>query len=88
MGHVHDKQLMNRLKRAHGHLATIMRMIEEDRDGLEVAQQMQAVIGALETAKTSLVTDHIEHHLETAIGPLSGELREELSRLGKLAKYL
>ncbi|WP_272482932.1 hypothetical protein [Sphingomonas sp. AAP5] len=34
---------------------------------------MQAVISALEAAKTLLVTDHIEHHLEGAVGPLSDD---------------
>lgn len=88
MSHTHDKELMNRLKRAQGHLATIVRMIEENRDGLEIAQQMQAVIGALEKAKGALVADHIEHHLEDIVGPLSREAREKLANLGQLAKYL
>lgn len=86
--HTDNKDLLNRLKRAQGHLATIVRMVEENRDGLEIAQQMQAVVGALQNAKTALVTDHIEHHLEEAIGPLSREVRAELERLAKMAKYL
>jgi uncharacterized protein len=88
MSHADNKDLLNRLKRAQGHLATIVRMVEEHRDGLEIAQQMQAVLGALEKAKTALVTDHIEHHLEEAIGPLSREVRAELARLAEIAKYL
>lgn len=86
--HTDNKDLLNRLKRAQGHLATIVKMVEENRDGLEIAQQMQAVVGALQNAKTALVTDHIEHHLEEAIGPLSREVRAELERLAKMAKYL
>jgi DNA-binding FrmR family transcriptional regulator len=88
MSHADNQDLLNRLKRAQGHLATIVRMVEEHRDGLAIAQQMQAVIGALEKAKVLLVTDHIEHHLEEAMGPLTKEAREELLRLSKLAKYL
>ena len=86
--HTNDKDLLNRLKRAQGHLATIIRMIEQDRDGLEIAQQMQAVIGAMEKAKGALVADHIEHHLEEIVGPLPKEAREKLAGLGRLAKYL
>lgn len=86
--HTDDKDLLNRLKRAQGHLATIIRMIEQDRDGLEIAQQMQAVIGAMEKAKGALVADHIEHHLEEIVGPLPKEAREKLAGLGRLAKYL
>lgn len=88
MSHANNPDLMNRLKRAQGHLATILKMIEDNRDGLETAQQLQAVIAALDKAKTILVTDHIEHHLEDVVGPLSREAREKLSKLTDLAKYL
>lgn len=88
MSHAHNSDLMNRLKRAHGHLATIIKMVEDNRDGLETAQQLQAVVSALDKAKTVLVTDHIEHHLEDVVGPLSREARVKLARLTDLAKYL
>ena len=88
MSHTHNTDLMNRLKRAQGHLTTILKMVEDNRDGLETAQQLQAVIAALDKAKTILVTDHIEHHLEEIVGPLSREAREKLGRLSDLAKYL
>ena len=88
MSHAASPDLLNRLRRAHGHLATIIKMIEEGREGLETAQQMQAVVSALEAAKTILVADHIEHHLEAIVGPLSKKVRDELARLSKLAKYL
>jgi DNA-binding FrmR family transcriptional regulator len=86
--HTHDTELINRLKRANGHLATIVKMIEEDRDALDIAQQLQAVVGALDKARSTLVAHHIEHHLEDAVGPLSKEAREKLARLSSLAKYL
>lgn len=88
MSHANNPDLLNRLKRAHGHLATIVKMVEEHRDGVDTAQQLQAVISALDKAKTILVTDHIEHHLEEVVGPLSREAREKLERLTSLAKYL
>jgi DNA-binding FrmR family transcriptional regulator len=88
VSHAHNTDLINRLKRAHGHLAKIITMIEENRDGLDTAQQLQAVVSALDKAKTVLVADHIEHHLEDVVGPLSREAREKLSRLTDLAKYL
>jgi DNA-binding FrmR family transcriptional regulator len=88
MSHAADPELLNRLRRAHGHLSKIIRMVEEGREGLAIAQQMQAVVSALHGAKTRLVTDHIEHHLEAALGPLSRDARDELARLARLAKYL
>ena len=69
MSHVTDKQLMNRLRRAHGHLATIIGMIEANRDGLEVAQQGQQLhaIGGLAEAAT-------QHHLGQRSGGLGRAL--------------
>ncbi|HEX5380185.1 MAG TPA: metal-sensing transcriptional repressor [Phenylobacterium sp.] len=88
MSHATDTQLLNRLRRANGHLAKIVGMIEANRDGLEVAQQMQAVIGALENAKAVLIRDHIEHHLEEIVGPLPADTRAKLAKLSDLAKFL
>lgn len=88
MSHAANPDLLNRLKRAQGHLAKIIAMVAEGRDGLEIAQQMQAVVSALDKTKTLIVTDHIEHHLEEMIGPLPSAVRNDLAKLGDLAKYL
>jgi DNA-binding FrmR family transcriptional regulator len=69
MSHAANPDLLNRLRRANGHLAGIIKMVEDGGDGLKIAQQMQAVVSALEKTKTLIVTDHIEHHLEDLIGP-------------------
>lgn len=88
MSHAANPDLLNRLRRANGHLAGIIKMVEEGGDGLKIAQQMQAVVSALDKAKTLIVTDHIEHHLEELIGPLPGSVRADLAKLGEFAKYL
>jgi uncharacterized protein len=88
MSHANNPELINRLKRAQGHLATIVRMVEDGRDGLVIAQQMQAVIKAVEKAKSVLIADHIEHHLEAVVGPLPREARDRLSSLNDIVKYL
>jgi hypothetical protein NreA len=88
MSHANNPDLINRLKRAQGHLATIVRMVEEGRDGLVIAQQMQAVVKAVEKAKSVLIADHIEHHLEAVVGPLPREARDRLSGLNDIVKYL
>jgi len=88
MSHAANPDLLNRLKRAQGHLAKIVEMVAEGQDGLAIAQQMQAVVAALDKTKTLLVQDHIEHHLEGLAGPLPKATRDELAKLGELAKYL
>lgn len=88
MSHAANPDLLNRLRRANGHLAGIIKMVEEGGDGLKIAQQMQAVVAALEKTKTLIVTDHIEHHLEELVGPLPSAVRTDLAKLGELAKYL
>ena len=88
MSHAANPELLNRLRRAHGHLAGIVKMVEEGDDGLKIAQQMQAVVSALEKTKTLIVTDHIEHHLEALVGPLPSAVRDDLAKLGELARYL
>ncbi|KAA0571151.1 nickel resistance protein [Azospirillum palustre] len=88
MSHANNPDLKNRLRRAEGHLATITRMVEEGRDGIDIAQQLQAVIKALEKAKSVLILDHIDHHLEEIVGPIPREDRDRLSKLRELAKYL
>jgi DNA-binding FrmR family transcriptional regulator len=88
VSHAANPDLRNRLRRAQGHLAGIIKMVEDGEDGLKIAQQMQAVVAALDKTKTLIVTDHIEHHLEDLIGPLPSAVRSDLAKLGEFAKYL
>lgn len=88
MSHATDKDLINRLKRANGHLAKIVSMIEEDRSALDTAQQLQAVVSALDRARSVLVAHHIEHHLAETLGELTPETRATLDQMAQLAKYL
>lgn len=88
MSHATDKALVNRLRRANGHLARIATMVEENRSALDIAQQLQAVIAALWKAKSVLIADHIEHHLEEAVGEFPADTRQVLVQISELAKYL
>ncbi|MBV8140259.1 MAG: metal-sensing transcriptional repressor, partial [Deltaproteobacteria bacterium] len=50
MFHRSHTEVINRLKRADGHLRTIIEMIENQRECLAVAQQLHAVEKALQSA--------------------------------------
>ena len=62
MEHASHPDILKRLKRAQGHLASTIAMIEEGRSCLELAQQLHAVERAISNAKRALVQDHMEHH--------------------------
>lgn len=88
MIHATHTDVVNRLKRAEGHLRTIIEMIENQRECLEVAQQLHAVEKALQSAKRIYVQDHIDNCLEEAAGVMPREARNSLSEFKEIAKYL
>jgi len=59
-GHVHTnkKAILHRLAKAGGHLESVMRMIENDKDCAEVLVQLAAVRSAINNAGKVLLQDH------------------------------
>ena len=86
--HHSHPQIIKRLKRAQGHLGSVIGMIEAGRSCLELAQQLHAVEKAIQQAKRVLVQDHIEHCLDDAIGPLEPEQRSRVDDFKAIARYL
>lgn len=92
-GHAHQHhshgEIIKRLKRAEGHLRSIVGMIEEGRACVELAQQLHAVEKAVCQAKRTLIQDHIDHCLEHALTEVSehGE-RAALDDFKLITKYL
>jgi uncharacterized protein len=80
--------VLKRLKRAQGHLKSIITMLEEGRGCLDVAQQLQAVEKAITNAKKVLVHDHIDHCLEHTVreGTLSAD--DAIREFKEITKYL
>ena len=62
--HSSHPRITTRLKRANGHLAAVIGMIDEGRPCNEIAQQLHAVEKAVSNAKRALIHDHIDHCLE------------------------
>ncbi len=81
MEHASHPDIVKRLKRADGHLRSVIAMIEAGRPCVDLAQQLHAVEAAVTNAKRGLIHDHIEHCLQ-------GGSRHELEELKQLAKYL
>lgn len=61
--HSTHPEIVVRLKRAHGHLASILAMFADGRSCVDLAQQLHAVERAVSNAKRELVNDHLEHCL-------------------------
>jgi uncharacterized protein len=80
--------IARRLKRANGHLETIIEMIERGRPCAQIAQQLQAVEGAIENAKKALIHDHIRHSLDRTLGTSGAKGQAALRDFRLIAKYL
>ncbi|MHC5352245.1 metal-sensing transcriptional repressor [Metapseudomonas furukawaii] len=81
-------EIIKRLKRAEGHLRSIVTMIEDGRACVDVAQQLHAVEKAVCQAKRTLIQDHIDHCLEHTLGALTHGERAPLDEFKQITKYL
>jgi len=88
--HLHQShpEIIKRLKRAAGHLAGVIEMIESGRPCLELAQQLHAVESAIANAKRTLIHDHLDHCLEQAVGPATRAERAPIEAFKQITKYL
>ena len=86
--HTSHPDIINRLKRAEGHLKGIITMLEEERGCLDIAQQLQAVEAAIINAKKLLVHDHIDHCLEHAVREGTQSAEDTINEFKAITKYL
>ena len=86
MTHDSHPALIKRLKRAHGHLAAVIAMMEAERSCADIAQQLFAVESAITNAKRELIHDHLEHCLTDDRDGHSSTAT--LAEFRDLAKYL
>lgn len=86
--HTSHPEIIKRLKRAEGHLKSIVTMLEEGRGCLDIAQQLHAVEKAIVNAKKTLVHDHIDHCLEHAVREESRNADDTIREFKEITKYL
>ncbi len=86
--HATHPEVIKRLKRAQGHLNSILAMLEADRGCLEIAQQLQAVEKAIGSAKKTLVHDHIDHCLENSVRKGTRGANNTIREFKEITKYL
>ncbi len=89
-GHVHQShpEIVNRLKRASGHLQSTIKMFEDERSCTDIAQQLHAVERAIAEARKLMVKDHIDTCIGSALASLDDDARSTLDDLREIARYL
>lgn len=84
--HASHPAIVKRLKRAVGHLNSVIEMIEAERPCVDIAQQLHAVEKAVSQAKRVLIQDHIDHCLDAA--QTGAESHAHIDDFKAITKYL
>lgn len=88
MRHKSHPEILKRLRRANGHLRTIISMIESEVPCLEISQQLEAVEKAILNAKKALIHDHIDYCLRQSLRASIPKGRAALREFRAITKYL
>jgi uncharacterized protein len=88
--HKHETHsaIVKRLKRANGHLNSVIGMIEQERSCLDIAQQLQAVEKAIAQAKKTLIQDHLDHCLDLMVNQAGKASATQLEEFKLIARFL
>lgn len=84
--HAAHGDVVRRLKRAEGHLHSVIAMVEGGKPCLDLAQQLHAVEKAIANAKRELVQTHIDHCLDRAVE--EGRAEAALEEVRAIVKHL
>lgn len=85
MKNEHQRNVMNRLKTARGHLDAVLRMVEEDAYCPEVMKQLSAVQGSLGRASRLVLRNHLETCVAAAMQ--AGRTEEIVDELMEALRY-
>tara|TARA_R100000935_G_scaffold16322_4_gene32523 strand:- start:1286 stop:1564 length:279 start_codon:yes stop_codon:yes gene_type:complete len=86
--HATHSDIVKRLKRANGHLLSVIGMIEAGRPCTDLAQQLHAVEKAIAEAKRTLIQDHIDHCLDAAMTANDPDGPSAVAEFKAIVKYL
>lgn len=82
MKHAKHATQVVRLKRIHGQVAGLIRMVEEERYCVEILTQLRAVGSALGKVAEQILREHVEHCVGDAVrSGKSAAAREKLDEL-------
>ena len=63
----HKKKIMDNLSRAIGHLTSVKKMVEDDRDCTDVLVQIAAVRAAIKSVGKTILQEHLTHCITEAV---------------------
>ncbi|MBA4193545.1 MAG: metal-sensing transcriptional repressor [Hydrogenophaga sp.] len=88
--HVHETHpaVIKRLRRAGGHLSSVLAMLEQGKPCMDVVQQLQAVEKAITQAKRTLIQDHLDHCLSHMVATKGQPQPGSLEEFREITKYL
>lgn len=86
--HSEHPEVLKRLKRAQGHLVSIIAMLETGRPCMDVALQLLAVEKAVANARKVLIHEHIDHCLESTVRDGSLPAEDTLRQFREITRYL
>ncbi|GAB5428871.1 MAG: metal-sensing transcriptional repressor [Devosia indica] len=86
--HASHPDIVKRLKRADGHLRSVIDMIETGRPCVDIAQQLHAVEKAIQQAKKTLIHDHLDHCLHDAVNQDGLVDRAAIDGFREITRYL
>lgn len=78
--HTQTRAVLNRMSRLIGHLESIKRMVEEERDCSEVLVQLSAVRSAINGVSKIILKDHLEHCVVDAVKDNDKKALEQLNK--------
>ena len=81
MKHASHKSQLNRLKRIHGQIAGLVRMVEDERYCVDILTQVAAVRAALRKVEAQILREHAEHCVVQAAGHGDDARQEKLDEL-------
>lgn len=88
--HTHETHpaIVKRLRRAGGHLNSVVEMIVQGRPCIDIAQQLQAVEKAIQQAKKTLIQEHLDHCLGHMVDESAQVDLASLNEFKQITRYL
>lgn len=73
-----DKEIITALKKAHSHLALVIKMVEEKEYCIAILQQNLAVMGLLKSANSKLLERHLNSCFVRAMRGTNEKRKQEM----------